>query len=83
MQGQIGGLFKAAFVINQFWSLLIERILPVTDAITKEVQNPLAEQMISPNTARWNQWVYTIKKKFVPWDMNLKEKNPSAITRHS
>lgn len=52
MQGQIGGLFKAAFVINQFWSLLIERILPVTDAITKEVQNPLVEQMVSPNSAR-------------------------------
>lgn len=47
MQGQIGGLFKAAFVIIQFWSLHREKILPVTGAISQEVHNPLVEQTMS------------------------------------
>lgn len=39
VQGQTGGLFKAAFVIIQFWSLHRKKILLVTDATSKGVHN--------------------------------------------
>lgn len=47
IQGQIGGLYKAAFIIIQFWSLHREKILLVTGAISKDMHKPLVEQ-ISP-----------------------------------
>lgn len=63
IHGQIGGLFIAAFVI-QLWRLCREKIMLVTDAITKEVHNPLVEQMTSP---RFHQvksvGFYNLKKK--------------------
>lgn len=44
-QGQIGGIFKAVFVIPS-WSLRREKIL-VTGSISKEVHKSLVEQLVS------------------------------------
>lgn len=83
MQGKIGGLFKAAFVITQFWSLRRERIVLVSGSISKEVHNLLVEQMISPKFHHIKSVGLYNQEKMCPIRHALKEKNPSAITGHS